>query len=36
MLDTFKFHRIGMAVKDLDATASLYEQGGYKGSASIF
>lgn len=25
-----------MAVKDLDATASLYEQGGYKRSASIF
>ena len=25
-----------MAVKDLDATASLYEQGGYKRSSSIF
>ena len=25
-----------MAVKDLDATASLYEQGGYKRSVSIF
>jgi len=36
MLDSFKFHHIGMAVKDIDATASIYEQGGYKRSASIF
>ena len=36
MLDSFKFHHIGVAVKDLDATASIYEQGGYKRSSSIF
>ena len=36
MLDSFKFHHIGVAVKDLDATASVYEQGGYKRSSSIF
>ena len=36
MLDSFKFHHIGMAVKDIDATSSLYEQGGYKRSAPIF
>lgn len=36
MLTEMKFHHIGMAVKDLDATASVYEQGGYKRSASVF
>lgn len=36
MLDSFKFHHIGVAVRDLDATASVYEQGGYKRSASVF
>ena len=36
MLNEFKFHHIGIAVKDLGATASLYEQGGYKRSASIY
>lgn len=36
MLDSFKFHHIGMAVKDIDATAPLYEQGGYHRSTSIF
>lgn len=36
MLDSFKFHHIGVAVKDLDATAAVYEQGGYKRSSSIF
>lgn len=36
MLDSFIFHHIGVAVKDLDATASIYEQGGYHRSASIF
>ena len=36
MLDSFIFHHIGVAVKDLDATASVYEQGGYRRSASIF
>jgi methylmalonyl-CoA/ethylmalonyl-CoA epimerase len=36
MLESFKFHHIGVAVKELDATASIYEQGGYKRSSSIF
>ena len=36
MIESFIFHHIGVAVKDLDATASIYEQGGYKRSASIF
>lgn len=36
MLYSFKFHHIGVAVKVLDATASIYEQGGYHRSASIF
>lgn len=36
MLESFKFHHIGVAVKDLDATAAVYEQGGYKRSAAIF
>ena len=36
MLESFKFHHIGVAVKELDTTASVYEQGGYKRSSSIF
>ena len=36
MLNDFKFHHIGMATNDIEATASIYEQGGYKRSASIF
>ncbi len=36
MLKSFKFHHIGVAVNDLDATATIYEQGGYKRSSSIF
>ena len=36
MLDSLKFHHIGVATKDIDATASVYVQGGYKRSASIF
>ena len=36
MLQDFKFHHIGFAVKDIDATATVYEQGGYRRSASIF
>ena len=36
MLDSFIFHHIGVAVKDIDATAPIYEQSGYKRSASIF
>ena len=36
MLDSFKFHHIGVAVKNIDATASLYEQGGYHRSTVVF
>lgn len=36
MLDSLKFHHIGVATYDIDATASAYEQGGYHRSASIF
>ena len=36
MLDNFKFHHIGVATNDIDSTASVYEQGGYRRSASIF
>lgn len=36
MLDNFRFHHIGVATNDIDATASVYEQGGYRRSASIF
>lgn len=36
MLPEFKFHHIGVAVNDIEATASVYEQGGYHRSASIF
>lgn len=36
MLENFKFHHIGVATNDIDATASVYEQGGYKRSTSIF
>ena len=36
MLKNFKFHHIGVAVKDIEATASVYEQGGYKRSGSVF
>lgn len=36
MLGSMKFHHIGVAVKDINATASVYEQGGYKRSSSVF
>lgn len=36
MLPEFKFHHIGVAVNDIEATASVYEQGGYQHSATIF
>jgi len=36
MLPNIKFHHIGVAVKEIDATASVYEQGGYHRSAAIF
>ena len=35
MLASFRFHHIGVAVKEIDATASVYEQGGYRRSVSI-
>ena len=36
MLDSFKFHHIGVAVKDIDKTAVIYEDGGYDKSDIIF
>ena len=36
MLEYFKFHHIGVAVKEIDATASVYEQGGYHRSSTVF
>lgn len=36
MLPEFRFHHIGVAVNSIEATASVYEQGGYKRSSSIF
>ena len=36
MLDSFKFHHIGFATKDIDATASVYEQGGYLRLGAVF
>ena len=35
MVESMKFHHIGMAVHDIDAAASFYEQGGYKRSMTI-
>ena len=36
MLEALKFHHIGVATDDIDATASMYEQGGYHRSATIY
>ena len=36
MLESFRFHHIGLAVKDIDRTAAMYEAGGYKRSDTIF
>ena len=36
MLDSFKFHHIGIAVKDIDKTATIYVNGGYEMSGIIF
>ena len=36
MLADFQFHHIGIAVKDIEATAAIYEGGGYKVSATIY
>ena len=36
MLESFKFHHIGVAVKDIDKTAAMYVGGGYQKSEPIF
>lgn len=36
MLDTMIFHHIGVAVKDISATAAVYVAGGYKQSETVF
>lgn len=36
MLDSFRFHHIGVAVKDIDATAAIYEGAGYRMSDIVF
>lgn len=36
MLDTFKFHHIGLAVKSVDDTAAVYVAGGYTKSSTTF
>lgn len=36
MLPEFKFHHIGVAVNSIDATAAIYEGGGYRMSDIIF
>jgi len=35
MLLELRFHHIGVAVFDIDATASVYERGGYRRSATV-
>ena len=36
MLTSFQFHHIGVAVKDIDKTAQVYEKGGYSRSVITF
>ena len=36
MLDSMKFHHIGVAVKDIEKTAAVYVQGGYNQSVVTF
>ena len=36
MIPELLFHHIGIATKDIDATASVYVSGGYNRSATIF
>ncbi len=36
MLESMKFHHIGVAVKSIEATAVIYVAGGYKQSATTF
>lgn len=36
MLDSMKFHHIGVAVREINATAAMYVAGGYNQSETIF
>lgn len=36
MIDSMKFHHIGVAVKDIEKTAAVYVQGGYTQSIVTF
>ncbi len=36
MLNSFKFHHIGVAVKSIEKTVTIYEQGGYSRSVTTF
>ena len=36
MVPGLRFHHIGVAVKDIEATASMYEQGGYHRSSTVY
>lgn len=36
MLDSMKFHHIGVAVKDIEKTAAVYVLGGYEQSVTTF
>ena len=36
MLNNFRFHHIGVAVKDIVSTATMYVNGGYKQSDTTF
>ena len=36
MLQNFQFHHIGVAVKSIEATATVYVSGGYKQSVTTF
>ena len=36
MLPSMKFHHIGFAVRDIGATAAVYEAAGYRRSATVF
>ena len=36
MLDSFKFHHLGVAVKDISKSAPIYKDGGYNVSDIIY
>lgn len=36
MLNSFKFHHIGVAVNDIESTATVYVNGGYLRSETLF